>query len=196
MKILATLDLAAALDQMNSAADEGLIFEAGTRLGPEDPGITKIVSGARYLVVLARAVLDELGGPGWLEARVEDFLRASEHKVRREVKGLAKYVDVRSYVTRARVGGEDARRAVRRAGLVGDFTVLEVDVKILGSGGVKTVEIVEAITGNANVPHRSIRDRLYSERAGIEVDPMDLAALRRAKLEEAPPEECLVSVTS
>ncbi len=131
--------------------------------------------------MLANAVLCELGGEAWLRTGVERFLLAPDHKVRREIEGLAKYVDVRSFVTRARVAGDDARSLVARAGLVGDFTVLEVDVKILGSGGVKAVEIVEAITLDPGLPHRAIRTALYAERAGIEVDPMNLAALRRAR---------------
>jgi radical SAM-linked protein len=181
VKLLAELDVDAALEDMNAAADEGLVFAAGARLGPEDAGITKIVTGARYLIVVANAVMGELGGEAWLRKGLERFLSAPEHKVRREIEGLAKYVDVRSYVTRARVAGDDARSFVGRAGLVGDLTILEVDVKILGSGGVKTVEIVEAITEEAGLPHRAIRTALYAERAGIEVDPMNLAALRRAR---------------
>jgi radical SAM family uncharacterized protein/radical SAM-linked protein len=202
VKLLAELDLASALSEMNAVADEGLVFAAGARLGPEDAGITKIVSGARYLIVVANAVLDELGGKAWLESGLDRFLQAPERKVRREIEGLAKYVDVRSYVTRARVRGGDATTGgdalagARRAGLIGDFTAIEVDVKILGSGGVKTVEIVEAVTDHPGLPHRAIRTAMYAERAGIEVDPMNLAALRRPRSLDARPEDVVLSASS
>jgi len=183
VKLLAEIDPSEILEDMNDAADEGLVFTGGVRLGPEDPGITKIISGARYLIVLARSVLGELGGERWLEEATERFLAVPERKIRRDLDGLAKYVDVRSFVTRARIAGPAARDAIGRAGLVGDLAALEVDVRILGSGGVKTVELVEAILENAGTPHRAIRTALFGEREGLEVEPLHLAALRRARSE-------------
>jgi hypothetical protein len=64
---------------------------------------------------------------------------------------------------------------------VGDFVLVEADVKITGSGGVKTTEIVEAIAETSELPHRSIRAALYAERNGAPVDPLDLDALRRPR---------------
>jgi radical SAM-linked protein len=187
VKLLSSLDLTSALDEMNRAADQGLVFTQGALLGPEDAAITKIVTGARYLFVVAHSVLAELGGETWLRERIERFLEAPERKVRREIEGLAKYVDVRSYVTGARVAGEHARHDARRAGFIGEFALLEVDVKILGSGGVKTVEIVDAIAEGPGLPHRAIRVALYAERDGAEVDPLNLTALRRARHREDVP---------
>jgi len=181
VKLLCDLDPTSAIAEMNAAADEGLIFTAGARLGPEDAGISKIVSGARYLIAVARSVLADHGGQAWLAESVQRFLEATEWKVRREIEGLAKYVDVRSFVTSARIGGNDAQLEARRAGLVGDLMLIEVDAKILGSGGVKTTEIVHALTGGSDVPHRAVRAALYGERAGVPIDPLNLALLRRAK---------------
>jgi radical SAM family uncharacterized protein/radical SAM-linked protein len=187
MKLLAELDPEAALARMNDAADEGLVFTGGAKLGPEDAGITKIITGARYLLVVARAALAELGGEPWLAEKVGTFLETSEKKVRRDLDGLAKYVDVRSFVTGARVGGDATSQDARRAGFVGDLAFVEVDVKILGSGGVKTTELVEAITDGAGIPHRAIRTALYADRDGAQVDPLHLAALRRARATESVP---------
>jgi radical SAM-linked protein len=187
VKLLAPLDPEAALADLNAAADEGLVFTGGAKLGPEDAAITKIVTGARYVVVVARAALAAHGGDAWLADALTRFLEAPEKKIRRELDGLAKYVDVRSFVTAARLGDDHARESARRAGFVGDFALLEVDVKILGSGGVKTNEIVEAITDGSGLAHRAIRTALYADKGGIEIDPLDLAALRRARAAERVP---------
>jgi len=187
LKVLSSIDPTAILDEMNRASDQGLVFTRGALLGPEDAAITKIITGARYLILVARSVLAELGGEAWLHERIERFLEAPERKVRREIKGLAKYVDVRSFVTGARMSGERAYRDARRAGFIGEFALLEVDAKILGSGGVKTFELVDAITERAGLPHRAIRVALYAERDGSEVDPLDLTALRRARNQENVP---------
>ncbi|MET0595362.1 MAG: TIGR03960 family B12-binding radical SAM protein, partial [Polyangiaceae bacterium] len=117
VKMLADLDPADMVDEMNAFSAVGLSFTGGVSLGPEDAGITKILSGARYLLTFARSAIAESGGERWLEERVAALLAASEHKVRREIDGLAKYVDVRSYVTGARVLGAEARGEIARAGL-------------------------------------------------------------------------------
>jgi radical SAM family uncharacterized protein/radical SAM-linked protein len=181
MKLLSPIDLESTLERMNASADEGLVFTGGARLGPEDAGITKIVTGARYVIVVARAALGDFGGEAWLRERIDAFLAASERKVRREIDGVARYVDVRSFVTGARLGGDEARRCSQRAGFIGDVVLVEADVKILGSGGVKTTEIVQAIAETPELPHRAIRAAVYADRAGIEVDPLDLAAVRRPR---------------
>ena len=181
LKLLCDLDPAHVLAEMTAAAPEGLAFRAGARLGPDDAGITKILTSARYLVAMARSALADRGGEEELAAGLARFLASPEHKVRREIEGLAKYVDVRSYVTHASIGGAEAHAEARRAGLVGDLVFLAFDVKILGSGGVKTTELVEAITGDTAFPHRAIRAALYGERDGVRVDPLDLAAVRRPR---------------
>ena len=181
IKLLADLDATSMLEEMTELAALGLAFRAGIALGPEDAGITKVLTGARYLVTFARSALSHLGGDAWLTDGVERFLSAPEWKVRREIDGLAKYVDVRSFVTGARMGGIDAAREIARAGLLGDLAVVEVDVKILGSGGVKAAEIAEAITGEHAFPHRAIRADLYAERDGARIDPLHPEALRRPR---------------
>jgi len=176
---------------MNDASAVGLTFRGGVALGPEDAGITKILTGARYLLVFARSALIEVGGDAWLGDQVARFLGAQEWKVRREMDGLAKYVDVRSFVTGARIGDGGAREEAARAGFLGDLAIVEVDVKLLGSGGVKATEIAEAITGDQAFPHRAIRSAMFAEKDGARIDPLHVEALRRprtisANVESAP----------
>ena len=181
IKLLADLDPASMLEEMTELAALGLAFRAGVALGPEDAGITKILTGARYLLAFARSAISHLGGEAWLANGVQRFLLAPEWKVRREIDGLAKYVDVRAFVTGARMGGIEAARDTARAGLLGDLAVVEVDVKLLGSGGVKAAEIAEAITGEQAFPHRAIRAAFYAERDGARIDPLTPDALRRQR---------------
>ena len=167
------------LPRMTLAGPQGLAFVAGVRLGAEDAAITKVLSGARYLIAVPRSALASRGGAVWLEARVERFAEQTQTCVVRDVKGATKLVDVRPYVRSARLGGAGIPALVERAGLGGELCVIDVDVRLSGSGGVKAAEIVEAITGENAIPHRSIRVELYAEREGARVDPLDVAALRR-----------------
>jgi radical SAM-linked protein len=181
VKLLADLDPKDILDDMNDASAVGLTFRGGVALGPEDAGITKILTGARYLLVFARSALIDVGGDAWLGDQVARFLAAQEWKVRREMDGLAKYVDVRSFVTGARLGDGGARAEAAEAGFLGDLAIVEVDVKLLGSGGVKATEIAEAITGDPAFPHRAIRAAMFAEKDGARIDPLHVEALRRPR---------------
>jgi hypothetical protein len=78
-----------------------------------------------------------------------------------------------------------ARAAVDAAGLVGDFSVLEVDLEIRGSGAVKVSEVVSTLTGLPDFPHRAVRFGLGAWRAGVVVSPLDLAAVRHRPAREA-----------
>jgi len=166
MKLLAEIEPTELLEAMNLAAPEGLIFTAGIRLGPQDPGITKIITGARYLIAIARVALADHGGEAWLSQRIAATMELTELKLRREIGDLAKYVDVRAYLGRAALGDDAARALVARAGILGDLIVVDTEAKITGSGAVKTVEIVEAITGEKNFPHRAVRAALFGEPHG------------------------------
>lgn len=190
--------LAELVQTMTATSPRGLAFRAAARLGPEDPALSKVVAGARYLLVMARAALCRDGAEA--EARLAERCRAAMAAetlvVRREIEGLAKMVDVRAYLTRAEVAGPEAMAALARAGLTGDLVALDVDVDIRGSGSVKAAEIAATIAGeggareggapahvsNVAPAHRAVRLELFArDEAGARVSPLDLDRLRKPR---------------
>jgi radical SAM-linked protein len=181
VKVAADIDAAAVAEELGAGAPDGIRFLGGLALGPQDAAISRVIDGARYAIVFARSALAERGGEAALTGEVAAFLAKTEHKVMRRIDGVGKWVDVRSFVRAARVGGADADAIAEQVGLVGDLVTLFVDVEIRGSGAVKVAEIVESIAG-ADVPHRAVRVAMgaWSPRGDGELlSPMDLAALRR-----------------
>jgi radical SAM family uncharacterized protein/radical SAM-linked protein len=162
--------------RLNAAAAGGLEFFGARPLGPHDPGLSRVITGARYVIALAESALTGLGGRAWLEARCRAFMEDASVRVRRDVKGIGKLIDVRSFVTALAVGGEDAEAALERAGIVGRVVALDVSVRILGSGAARVAEIVEAVTGDAACAHCAVRAELVAG-AG---SPLDLELHRRA----------------
>jgi hypothetical protein len=82
---------------------------------------------------------------------------------------------------------------LERAGIIGDLLAVEVAVDVTGSGGVKIAEVVEAVFGNGDVPHRAVRTGLGSRRPGdVVVSPLDLGAVRVTQDVKRPcaPEVC------
>jgi radical SAM family uncharacterized protein/radical SAM-linked protein len=162
--------------RLNAACAGGLRFKAAMRLGPQDPGLSRVLTSARYILALSDAALDSFGGSSWLEDRIATFLGESAVRVRRNVQGIGKLVDVRAPVESLRIGGDSAKCDVEAAGLVGRLTPVEVELRILQSGSVRLTELVDVLTGQTDFPHTSLRTALLSHGGS----PLDLEHARQA----------------
>jgi radical SAM family uncharacterized protein/radical SAM-linked protein len=172
--------LAELCSRMNAAAPKGLVFRGAVALGDTDPGIAKIVSGARYAIVWAASALREAAGGAdvytWLGEKCTQAMAAAELPQRRDIDGIGKIIDVRRYLKSAGVAGEGVRAEVAAAGLFGDLVIADVEVEITGSGSAKASEVASAIAGD--VPHRAVRLALIGDSAELGVrTPREPAAL-------------------
>jgi hypothetical protein len=102
---------------------------------------------------------------------------------RREIEGIARMIDVRSYLVGLRVAGPEAATALARAGLVGDLVALEAEVIIPGSGAVKSSEIAAVTAGDGVTapPHRAVRLALLGRDGDASFSPLDLDRARAAR---------------
>lgn len=147
--------LAALTQRMTELSPKGLRFTGATSLGPTDASISKVVTGARYLLVVPRAAFGDADAEAELSTRCRAAMRATELPMSREVRKRPKTVDVRPYLQRAELAGPDAEAILRRAGLSaaasvgegGECVALDVDVLVTGQGGVRTSELVRALIG-------------------------------------------------
>jgi radical SAM-linked protein len=182
LKIAADVDAATLLDSLSEGTQRGLRFVGGTKLGAADASISRVVDTARYVVAIPRVALEPLGGEPWLRERIERLLTAGEAVVVRRIDGIGKRVDVRAFLRGLEIGGTAAALGVERAGLVGDFALLEDEVEVRGSGGVKIAEVIEVVSGDAELPHRAVRVALGLRTPGGEViPPLALEAVRAAR---------------
>jgi radical SAM family uncharacterized protein/radical SAM-linked protein len=177
------------LEKLNRVAAGGVTFSAAARLGPNDPRVTSLIDGARYIVALAKSAIIEHGGITGLEERIAAFHAAERIPVRRMIEGIGKIVEVKTYVTALCLGGPDALALVRQAGIVGELVPLDVQVRITANGSVKIGEVVEAVTGDPTLPFKAVRVALMSGSAS----PMDLAAHRREPTPGGRADELLVA---
>ncbi len=179
VKISADIDAAAIVQALSEGAQDGTLFLDGTRLGANDASVPRIVDAARYVVAVPRSVLADLGGEAGLAARVDAVRAATELPVIRRIDGIGKKVDVREFLRRIAIGGDDAHAAIARAGIVGDFVAVDVDVEIRGSGAVKISEVVEVLAG-AELPHRAVRVAMGMWKGdGVIASPMVLESVRK-----------------
>jgi radical SAM family uncharacterized protein/radical SAM-linked protein len=184
IKIAAELDPVALLEELTAGAQPGLRFVGGVRLGAEDPGITRVVDVARYVVGIPHSALAERGGEAWLRDRIAQGLAAAELCVVRRIDGIGKRVDVRDFLRVIEVR-PDAAAELDRAGVLGDMLVLSVEVDVRGSGGVKIAEVMEAIF-DIELPHRAVRVLLGKRLPdGTTAQPLQLDLLRKPRAQPA-----------
>jgi radical SAM family uncharacterized protein/radical SAM-linked protein len=165
IRLTADMDPDTLLRALSDASPEGLRFTAARRLGDRDPSVSRIVDTARFAVALPKSVLREQGGDAWLAERVVFTLGAQELKMVRTIEGIGRWIDVRAFLRTMTLETPGARAAVEAAGLLGDFSILEVDLEIRGSGAVKVSEVVAMLTGVPDFPHRAVRFALGKWRA-------------------------------
>jgi hypothetical protein len=91
-------------------------------------------------------------------------------------------LDVRTYLLRAEVAGEEARAALARAGLVGDLVAVDVDCAISASGAAKAAEVAAVIAGDGVTapPHRAVRVALFGQDDAGRYGPLELGRGRSA----------------
>jgi radical SAM family uncharacterized protein/radical SAM-linked protein len=155
--------------EMSKLSPSGLTFRGAVRLSAEDPAVSKLIAGARYLIAFARSSIETNGASleEHLASRTAAAMAATTLPFRREIEGIGKIVDVRTFLLRAEVAGPDAFAHLALAGLRGDLVALDVDCAIFGSGAVKAAEVAAMIGGDGvTVPaHRSVRVELFGEDA-------------------------------
>ncbi len=180
IKIAADIDPEALLEDLSAGAQPGLRFVGGTRLGADDPGVTKVIDVAGYVVGVPRAAIASRGGEAWLLDRIAAGVAARELCVVRRIDGIGKRVDVRDFLRSIALGAAGAA-SLARAGVVGDLIPISVEVDVRGSGGVKIAEVVEAVF-DPELPNRAVRVELGKRLPdrGV-VSPLELPALRKPR---------------
>jgi radical SAM-linked protein len=158
----------------------GIRFLGAKPLGPNDPAISRIITGARYVVGLSATAAPSRER---LEQLIAELVAKPEAKVRRNIDGVGKIVDVIQFLRSLELAGDDGERFLEEAGIVGRVITLQADLAITQSGAAKIGEVVEALFGSRDVPFVAVRTGLVAGRS----TPFDLDAHRKSK-EAAPPE--------
>jgi radical SAM-linked protein len=180
----AEIDLAELPSQLNADSVDGVRFVAARALLPTDAKLSRVIDRARYLAVLPRATMSELGvlDPAGDLARLQTLLderMSGPLVVRRNVDGIGKRVDVGKHLLSVRVlPPEQSGAELLRAGLAGDLVSLELRIAISPEGSSKATEAVSALLGRDDLPVACVRTALYCSQGGLEITPLELERLR------------------
>lgn len=157
--------------RLNDAAAGGIHVTGAAFLGANDPKLSALIDGARYVAALSTASLENIGHIDGLKRRLDEFHAAESVRFRRVIDGIGRDIDLKRFVIALRVGGEEEMTELRRAGLVGRMTPLEVRVVIAPSGSVKIAEVVQTVTSDPEFPFKAVRAALTVRgRSPLELD--------------------------
>lgn len=177
-------ELAQLVRDMTAATPAGMVWSGAVKLEREHVSVTRVIAGGRYVIAFARAAIEAGGRPAEaiLAERCAAAMGAAEIPFRRQIEGIGKVLDVRRYLLSAEPLGDGGRRALARAGLVGDLVGVDVSAAILPSGAVKSSELAAVIAGDGVTapPHRAVRAELFGEDDAGRFSPLDLARGRKA----------------
>ncbi len=184
VKLAADGDAEALPELLSNASPEGLVWRGAASLGANDPGVSKIIDGARYAVGIPARALAAVGGEARLAEEVARVLASEDVKViRRFERGLAKSVDVKRFLRGIHLGDARAASFLGAARVAGDLVPLLVDVSITGDGAVKVSEVMEALfpkpaDGEDALPFHAVRAELGLWHEGALVSPLELDTMR------------------
>jgi radical SAM family uncharacterized protein/radical SAM-linked protein len=164
------------LQRLEQHTAGGLRFLGVELLEQGDKGVAAVITAARYLLALPEQLVLERGGLPFVEDALASFMAKSELIIRRNIDGLGKKVDVRRFVRSVRIGGDEERAALSRAGLLGHLLPIDVVVELGPTGSAKATEVAEALFG-AGFPHKAVRWQLL---AG-DLSPLDITSLRSTR---------------
>jgi radical SAM family uncharacterized protein/radical SAM-linked protein len=156
--------------RLNEAAATGVRFTGAALLGDLDPGLSKIVDEARYLLAFSEEALrdrDKAQTPQQvLSAAVAGFHEAQSVTVERDAKGIKRRIDVKAALAELRLSTDEEHAQLDQAGVVGRLQALFVSVPLAAQGAVRSREIVEALF-DADMPFVAVRTALLSKGKGL-----------------------------
>ncbi len=178
-KLVSDIDEATLARHLSEASADGLRFTGCRVLGPNDAGVNKLITGARY--VLAFPVASLPGGVDFLRRRAEYVHSATELRVLRKIEGIGKWVDVKHFLKTLEVEAEGSHELLDRARLGGSVVSVSFDVAITGGGAVKAHEVAEVLLGEdaKDTPYAVVRAAMGGFLDGELVSPLEVERFRK-----------------
>lgn len=193
IKLIDPPPAAVLVQALNQAASAGLYFTQAEFLGAQDPGLSKIVDAARFVIGFSAGALDASAGRDEQAARaliaqkLAHFHDSVSVSVERDVKGIKRRIDIKAGILSIAAGGGEEFAALLRAGVVGVDACFSVTISLGQSGSVRPREIVDAIVGK-DTPYIAVRAALLAKGNS----PLDLPAHVRPVLNKPRPQDSLV----
>jgi radical SAM family uncharacterized protein/radical SAM-linked protein len=151
------------LGRLSTEQSGGLWFRGATALSTDDPGLSKLVHAAHYVLMIPASALTEIGGESGLMDRVSDFMTQKSVLVERRKESTISMIDARRFVLRCELASDASATAITPfvSGFSG--TLCDLVVSVGQSGSVKPREVLSAVLPGGVTEAGAIRLALLQE---------------------------------
>ncbi|MDP3278398.1 MAG: TIGR03960 family B12-binding radical SAM protein [Deltaproteobacteria bacterium] len=167
VKLAQDVDLDTLTAALQLGTPEGLRFTGAVMLGPNDPGINKLIELTEYVALVPWRVLRELGigDVAGLRAQIAQAQQSGLTAMRAVERSIARKVDVGAYVVEIDV--PESSDVVARAGYAGELAAVRFVTRVTPDGTCKPIEVVRALLGPTVEP-RMVRTHMGTRTEGGE----------------------------
>jgi len=164
--------------RLNEATLDGFEFFGARLLTADDPKLSQVIHEAHYVAGLPKTSLTTCGvnNAAELQALIDEH-RQGELRTLRNVEGIGKWIDVKSFLVDARAG--EGSGALAEAGLVGELLPVQIGLRFTTAGTAKVSEALDALLGQRDVPARFVREHLLWRDEQSTGGPLEIERLRR-----------------
>jgi radical SAM family uncharacterized protein/radical SAM-linked protein len=156
------LALGALVERMNGSCPHGLRFVGAAQLARDLPAITKLCTGARYLLLVSRAALDAARGlplaegaadggaeaSAWLAARCRELMARPSIEVVRRHGATERQLEIRPQLLRAELATPGALARLPLPADAGSVLGVEVDVGFVPTGSPRPADVAAVLLGD------------------------------------------------
>jgi len=153
------------LSRLSVEQSGGLWFRGAVALGDDDPGLSKVIHSAHYVLMIPPSVVDAVGGEAELRARLSEFMAKESVVVERRKETSVSRVDARRFVTKLELASEASAAAIRPFCTEFSGVLCDLVVSVGQNGSVKPREALSAILPSGCESAAAIRVALLDEKA-------------------------------
>jgi radical SAM family uncharacterized protein/radical SAM-linked protein len=190
VKLAEDVTLEGLCEKLQLGAPEGLVFTGAVLLGPNDPGLNKLIEHTEYVAAVSEAVLQGLHihSIQQFQAQIEKARAAGLSTMRSMEKGLMRKINVGEYVLDVQAG--EGAEALAKAGYVGALVPVRFVTRVTPSGTCKPSEVLRSVLA-VDTEARYVRTRMGRQTPdGAWAGLLDLPKFRRVSKTVAAAVDC------
>jgi radical SAM-linked protein len=161
--IIAPPPIEEVLQRLATEQSSGLWFRGAARLDEGEPGLSKLVYSAHYVLIVPVSITDALGGESRLIDSISEFMAKESVLVERRKEHSVAQIDARRFVLSFRRASEQSAAAIEPFARVLAGTLCDLVVSVGQSGSVKPREVLAAMLPSAGTEVGAIRLALLDQ---------------------------------
>lgn len=161
--VIASPPIDEVLQRLSAEQASGLWFRGAARLNEGEPGLSKLVHSAHYVLIVPANVTNAIGGESRLIESISEFMAKESVLVERRKEHSVAQIDARRFVLSFQRASEQSAAAIEPFTHILSGTLCDLVVSVGQSGSVKPREVLSAMLPSAGTAVGAIRLALLDQ---------------------------------